>query len=66
MKARERAFLARRVIPPEQVAARVLRGIERNAPRVVVGRDYRMVDVIVRLAPSWSLERLGRPGRRFP
>ena len=38
----------------------------RDAARVVVGFDYRVIDVLVRLAPSWTLALVARFGRNFP
>jgi short-subunit dehydrogenase len=37
---------------PEQCAATILRGVERNAPRILVGADARLIDAIQRLAPT--------------
>lgn len=65
-RAREVEFLARRAIPPDRVARRVVRGIERDAARVVVGFDYWAIDLVVRLAPSWALALIGRFGRGLP
>lgn len=62
----EAEFLARRGLPPDRVARRVVRAVERDAARVVVGLDYRAIDLLVRLAPSWALALIGRFGRRFP
>jgi short-subunit dehydrogenase len=59
-KAEETDFLARRAVPVGGGAARVVRGIERNAARVVVGTDYRLIDLAVRLAPSWAAALLAR------
>jgi short-subunit dehydrogenase len=60
----EVAFLASRALPADLVARRIIRGIERNAARVVVGLDYRAIDLLVRLMPSWALSLIGRFGRR--
>jgi short-subunit dehydrogenase len=59
-------FLARRGLPADLVARRVIRGVERGAARVVVGLEYRAIDLLVRLAPSWTLALIARYGRRFP
>lgn len=42
---------------PEQAALRIIRGIERNEPRILIGGDARLLDVMQRLTPSkyWSL-----------
>jgi short-subunit dehydrogenase len=60
----EVAFLARRALPADLVARRVIRGVERDSARVVVGLDYRAIDLVVRLMPSWALWLAGRFGRR--
>jgi short-subunit dehydrogenase len=40
-----------------QAAQRVVQGIERNEPRILVGADARLLDIIQRLRPAayWSL-----------
>lgn len=60
----EVAFLARRSLAPDLVARRIVRAIERNAARVVVGLDYRAIDLLARLMPSWAPSLLSRFGRR--
>jgi short-subunit dehydrogenase len=62
----EAEFLVRRGIPADWVARQVIRAVERNVARVVVGLDYRAIDLLVRLAPSWALALIGRFSRRFP
>lgn len=62
----EAAFVAARAIPLERVVARTLRGIERNAARVVIGADYRLLDAAVRLSPTGTLAAVTRARRRFP
>jgi short-subunit dehydrogenase len=37
---------------PEDCATQILRGVERNQPRVLVGADARAIDVMQRLAPT--------------
>ena len=66
-RADEVAFLAGRAIRPDRVAEKAVEAIERNTARVLVGRDYRLIDLAVRLAPSWTLGVLSRLGglRRF-
>jgi short-subunit dehydrogenase len=41
---------------PTQAALRIIRGIERNEPRILVGGDARLMDLIQRLRPAryWS------------
>lgn len=59
------------VLPPEQAAARILLGIERREPRVLVGRDAVQAAFLQRLFPVryWALmargiaRRAGRPLR---
>ena len=62
-RSEEVAFLARRALPADLVARQIIRGIERNTARVVVGLDYRAIDLLVRLMPSWALSLIGRFGR---
>ena len=38
-------------MPPEQAAAIILRGIERNRDRILVGNDARLLDIFARIAP---------------
>jgi len=40
------------VTPPESAARRILRGVRRNARRVLIGRDARAVDLMQRLLPA--------------
>lgn len=61
---RERAFLARRAIPAETVARATLRGIDRNAARVMLSWDYRVIDWLTRLFPSLAQDLIGYLGRR--
>jgi short-subunit dehydrogenase len=63
---KEAEFLARRGLSADRVARQVIRAVERDAARVVVGLDYRIIDLFVRLAPSWMLALIGRFGQRFP
>lgn len=56
--ARGRAAFERHLrLPPEAAAARILRGMERRAPRLIVGTDARQVAFIQRLMPVryWAL-----------
>lgn len=63
-RAREVAFLASRAIPADRVARRIVSAIEWNSARVLVRFDYRAIDLLVRLMPSWSLSLLAWLGRR--
>jgi short-subunit dehydrogenase len=42
---------------PQQAALRIIRGIEHNEPRILIGNDARFLDFIQRLRPAryWSL-----------
>ena len=55
---------------PIEAARRIIRGIERNEPRILIGRDARLMDLIQRLWPAgyWAMMaravgRLGGSGR---
>lgn len=48
---------------PRDAALRIIRGIEKNAPRILIGADARMMDMLQRLRPAtyWSyLEKMAR------
>jgi NADP-dependent 3-hydroxy acid dehydrogenase YdfG len=38
-------------MPPEQAAAVILRGIEANRARILIGQDARLIDILQRIAP---------------
>ncbi len=42
---------------PEEAARRILRGIERNEPRILIGGDAKLLDIIQRFKPAtyWAL-----------
>jgi len=42
---------------PESAAARILKGVERREPRILVGRDARQIDIVQRLRPAtyWKM-----------
>jgi short-subunit dehydrogenase len=42
---------------PEAAAARILRGVERREPRILIGRDARQIDIVQRLRPAtyWKM-----------
>jgi short-subunit dehydrogenase len=63
--AREASFIARGM-PPEVVARKVVRAVERGRARRVVGRDARLVDLLVRLSPGLVGAALRRYWRRAP
>jgi NAD(P)-dependent dehydrogenase (short-subunit alcohol dehydrogenase family) len=39
-------------IPPEVAAARILDGVERHEPRILIGSDARRIDILQRLRPA--------------
>lgn len=41
-------------MPPEQAAAIIVRGVERNQARILIGNDARLLDALTRLAPVRS------------
>ena len=51
---------------PEAAAARILKGVERREPRILIGRDAGLVDIIQRLRPAsyWKMmaKRAQAPG----
>lgn len=56
----------RLLLDPDVVARRIVRGIEHNRPRVVVGPDARLLDLLSRIYPGRS-GLVGRvAGRRLP
>jgi short-subunit dehydrogenase len=42
---------------PQAAAARIIKGIEKNEPRILIGNDARMMDILQRLRPGtyWSV-----------
>lgn len=62
----EAAFLDRRALDPAHVARRCLDGVRRDHARVVVGIDYAMLDLAVRVAPSLALAAVTRASKRMP
>ena len=38
--------------PPEKAAARILRGVERREPRILIGTDAYQIDILQRLRPA--------------
>jgi len=42
---------------PETAAARILKGVERREPRILIGRDARQIDIVQRLRPAtyWKI-----------
>ncbi len=48
----EARYLKRHAIPAEIVARRIANAIEKNSARVVIGTQYRAIDLLSRFAPS--------------
>jgi hypothetical protein len=46
-----------------QAAGRIIRGIERNEPRILIGRDARIMDLIQRLRPAGYWAWMARAAR---
>lgn len=59
------AFNKTLVTSPEKAAAVILRGVERNKARILIGADARIADVILRLAPTKGPALLERAVRRI-
>lgn len=47
-------------ISPEEAAARILRGVDRNEPRILIGKDAYRIDVLQRLRPGTYWQMLSR------
>ena len=47
-----KAFKQAAITSPEQAAQQIVQGIERNTPRVVIGRDAKFVGTVERLLPT--------------
>lgn len=65
-KTAEAEFVASRAIPVERVVRRALNGMRRNASRVVVGMDYRLIDALVRISPAFAHAVATRASRTLP
>lgn len=65
-EARHRAYTEKLLrMPPEQAARIVVDGVEAGRPRILVGNDARVVDLLVRLAPRLYPVLVARAERRF-
>lgn len=62
----EDRFLAERGLPVECAVAPILRGIERNRARVLIGRETRAIDWVTRLSPELAATLVGRLRKRIP
>jgi NAD(P)-dependent dehydrogenase (short-subunit alcohol dehydrogenase family) len=53
---------------PEMAAARILKGVERREPRILIGRDARQIDILQRFRPAtyWTslAKRVEEPPRK--
>ena len=59
-------FISKHAIAPERVAERIVRGVERDAPRVLIGKEPYAMDLMQRLAPDLTGRLLARLARRLP
>jgi NAD(P)-dependent dehydrogenase (short-subunit alcohol dehydrogenase family) len=46
--------------PPEKAAARILQGVERRSPRILIGADAYLIDTLQRLRPATYWKSLAR------
>ncbi|MBX7165346.1 MAG: SDR family NAD(P)-dependent oxidoreductase [Pirellulales bacterium] len=65
-QALESAFLKRRGMAAERDAARIVRAIERNQRRVVIGPEMHAIDLLSRFSPRATQWLLPRVARRMP
>ena len=47
-----RSFEARQKISSAEAASQIIRGIQRDAPRLLIGNDVKLLDILARLAPA--------------
>jgi short-subunit dehydrogenase len=62
----EAQFVAQRGIPLEQVAQRIIQGIEHKKARVLIGSDTYVIDIMTRLFPNLTQRLIGRFHHRLP
>ncbi len=62
----EVAFVQRRATPLEVIARRVVKAVEKGKPRLLIGRDTYLIDVLSRAMPSTVLRLIGGLRHRFP
>jgi NAD(P)-dependent dehydrogenase (short-subunit alcohol dehydrogenase family) len=55
---RSTAKMFKKMMPPSQAAAAIVRGIDRNSPRVLIARETFVADGIKRLLPAASVDLL--------
>ena len=65
-KRSEAAFLDRRGLSPERVAHQIVRAIEKNRARVLIGSDVLVVAITQRLSPNLTNRLIGRLQSRLP
>jgi short-subunit dehydrogenase len=65
-QALETEFVAKHAIPAEYVARQAVRGIRRNAARVLVGKETLGIDAVQRLSPALLDGLVGRVAKRLP
>jgi len=58
-------FFAKKGMPPERCAAKILRGIENNSARVLVAPETYLTDFAKRIAPTWTNQVVGPLRRRL-
>jgi short-subunit dehydrogenase len=63
--AREEKFLRERGLAPDRAARLALDQLQKNPPRIVIGLDYRLFDLIARLSPRLALQAMDWSARRF-
>jgi hypothetical protein len=50
---------------PQAAAQRIVRGIDRNEPRILIGLDARLLDIVQRVMPARYWTALARIFRRM-
>jgi short-subunit dehydrogenase len=56
----ERGYESSKALPAVDAAEIIVRGMERNAPRIFVGRDARFMDMLARLAPGLAARAIAK------
>lgn len=62
----EAEFVASRGLSDERVAERIVRGVERRLPRVLIGHDARVIDLMTRICPVLTNTLVGKFQGRIP
>ncbi len=65
-KMKEAEFVDRRGMPAEKVARRIRRAIEREKPRVLIGRETYLIDLLTRFSPAATRAFVARMRTRLP